>query len=334
MDFRTIITPQTGLTGLVRHGEPILLVGSCFSDNIGACLRDELFEVNVNPFGPLYNPLSIRRALEVLATRHSVKLDELFESAERWNSFLFHSRYSGLTPDEAADTMNRQINVAAKCLENASMVIITLGTTRTFVNRKDGETVANCHKLPGNRFDVKRLSLDEVTTALRETVEIIRSVNSKASIVFTVSPLRYTEQGAHGNQIAKSTLLLAVDSIVNSQSQSQSRVEEGNITYFPAFEVMIDDLRDYRFYAEDMKHPTPQAVNYIYELFKDTYCDDPTKVLATECRALTRRLSHRTMTNAPDAIANELTHKSKLADDFINRHPTLQLACSSYLNSI
>lgn len=332
MDFRTIITPQAGLTGLVRHGEPILLVGSCFSDNIGACLRDELFEVNVNPFGPLYNPLSICRAFEVLATRHSVGLDELFESAERWNSFLFHSRYSGVTPDEAAYTMNRQINAAAECLENASMVIITLGTTRTFVNREDGETVANCHKLPGNRFDVKRLSFDEVTTALSETVEIIRSVNREASIVFTVSPLRYTEQGAHGNQIAKSTLLLAVDSIVNSKASNG--VGDGNITYFPAFEVMIDDLRDYRFYAEDMKHPTPQAVNYIYELFKDTYCDDPTKVLATECRALTRRLSHRTMTTAPDAISNELTHKSKLADDFINRHPKLQFACNSYLNSI
>lgn len=332
MDFRTIITPQAGLTGLVRHGEPILLVGSCFSDNIGTCLRDELFEVNVNPFGPLYNPLSIRRAFEVLATRHSVGLGELFESAERWNSFLFHSRYSGVTPDEAADRMNSQINAAAECLKNASMVIITLGTTRTFVNREDGETVANCHKLPGNRFDVKRLSLDEVTTALSETVEIIRSVNSKASIVFTVSPLRYTEQGAHGNQIAKSTLMLAVDSIVNSKASND--VGDNNITYFPAFEVMIDDLRDYRFYAEDMKHPTPQAVNYIYELFKDTYCDDLTKELATECKALTRRLSHRTMTTAPDAITNELTHKSKLADDFINRHPKLQFACSSYLNSI
>lgn len=327
MEFRTVIRPESGMSGLVRHGEPIVLVGSCFSDNIGACLRDGLFDADVNPFGPIYNPLSIQRAFEVLTNQTVVKSESLIENGGMWHSFLFHSRYSAVDREDAVERMNRRIETAAGNLRNASVVIVTLGTTRVFTLRDTGDVVANCHKLPGSVFDVRYLTLDEVEDALNRTLEAVRSVNPSARIIFTVSPLRYNEQGAHGNQLSKSTLLLAVDRVISNDSSGQT-------SYFPAYEVMMDDLRDYRFYADDMKHPSMQAVRYIYKLFKDTYFDNDTLALATEGEAFTRRLAHRSLSGANISREKEMTEKMAIAEAFISRFPKLKHASMRYLNSL
>lgn len=327
MEFRTVIRPESGMRGLVSHGKPIVLVGSCFSDNIGACLRDELFDADVNPFGPIYNPLSIQRAFEVLKDNTVVKSESLIENGGLWHSFLFHSRYSAVNREDAAESMNRRIEAAAINLRNASVVIITLGTTRVFTLRATGDVVANCHKLPGSVFDVRYLTLDEVEDALTRTVTTIRSVNQCGRIIFTVSPLRYNEQGAHGNQLSKSTLMLAVDSVIRNDSSSLT-------SYFPAYEVMMDDLRDYRFYADDMKHPSMQAVRYIYQLFKDTYFDSDTLALASEGAAFTRRLAHRRLNGADVSQKDEMAEKISIAEAFISRFPELKHASMRYLNSL
>lgn len=206
MEFRMAIRPEAGMRGLVRHGETVMLVGSCFSDNIGGCLRDELFEADVNPFGPIYNPLSIRNAFKALAGGHRVSRESLIENGGLWHSFMFHSRYSAVNPAEAVAKMNLRLEESAENLRRASVVIITLGTTRVFTLREGGEAVANCHKLSGRSFDVRYLSLEETAVALNETVATIRSVNPMANVIFTVSPLRYSEQGAHGNQDRKSVV--------------------------------------------------------------------------------------------------------------------------------
>lgn len=325
MNFRTVINPVTGLQGLVGHGEPLLLVGSCFSDNIGACLRDDLFEVDVNPFGPVYNPLSILRSFEILAEGKMIDEESLVERDGMFHSFLFHSRFSGSQRGSTVAQMNRRIRESGANLRRARVIIVTLGTTRCFSLRSSGEVVANCHKLPASIFDARYLDLDEVTEALRDIVETIRKVNTEATVIFTVSPLRYLERGAHANQLSKATLLLAVDRII--------RETGGAVGYFPAYEIMMDDLRDYRFYAEDMKHPSDQAVRYIYDLFKATYCDPATIGIAREASAFTRRMRHAVTTLSTEAAERERSERELAQRSLIGLHPELKVACQRYINS-
>lgn len=324
MDFRTVVGPVAGLKGLVRHGEPVMLVGSCFSDNIGTCLRDELFEADVNPFGPLYNPVSICNAFLILKDREIITKEELFERDDRWHSFHFHSRFSGSDIESALARMNGRIAISSENLRRASTVIVTLGTNRTFVSRKFGITVANCHKLPAGEFEEHYLSVEEATQALDDTRKIIREVNPDAFIVFTVSPLRYSEKGAHGNQLSKAVLMLAIDSVLRAAKFDR-------LAYFPAYEVMMDDLRDYRFYAEDMKHPSQQAVRYIYDLFRETFFDEETLMIASQGAALSRRLSHRSTRCSAEEIEREYSEKKIITEDFTARFPELKRAADCYL---
>lgn len=327
MDFRTVIRPLDGQKGFISHDSRVMLVGSCFSDNISECLARELFTVCANPFGPLYNPVSIRRAFEVLTRSERVGENGVFQHAGLFHSFLFHSRFSSSSREEALRMMNSRIAEASEALLGATVLFITLGTTRIFISRESGEVVANCHKLPGGEFDVKYLSLAETVDALSATVESVRSVNPSAAIVFTVSPLRYFELGAHGNQLSKAALLLGIEEIIKS-----ARFKD--LYYFPAYEVMMDDLRDYRFYADDMKHPSRQAVEYIYQLLKDSYFDDETMLVAKEAAAFTRRFSHRIMSRVPEEREREIAERRHAAELFTKRFPKLKDACERYIDSL
>lgn len=284
MDFRTEVVPQKGFEGVVSHSTPLLLLGSCFTDNIGALLVDSGFDATVNPFGPLYNPLSLLRAFRTLSAGQPFTSADIFASSGSLRSFDFHSRFSRADASEALEAMNTSLAKGVAALRKAAVVIITLGTTRFFSRRDNGDVVANCHKLHPSVFDEMRLSLPRCEEALTLIVETIRGVNPDAAVMFTISPLRYLGSGAHDNLIIKSTLALAVDSVM-------SRCD--NILYFPAYEIMLDDLRDYRFYAADMRHPSDVAVEYIFSRFMLTYCSEPSRARAADCRRASRRAAHR-----------------------------------------
>lgn len=318
MDFRTEIKPEPGHEGMISHTGPVVLIGSCFTDNIGACMRDELFDVTVNPFGPIYNPASVRRAIETIVDRRHVETDELFEHEGHSHSFLFHSRYSAPTRAEALLKMNSSIESAREALKNADVLIITLGTTRVFCLSGSGDVVANCHKLPPKTFHERQLSLEECVTHLTALTDKARSLNPDVRLLFTVSPLRYLNNGAHANTLSKSTLFLAVDRLMK---------ERGDIYYFPSYEIMMDDLRDYRFYAEDMKHPTLQAVGYIYSIFSDTYYSPSTRELARRCGRFTRRLAHRPLGATPDARSN-----NAIINEFKRTNPNLSTIVDLYIS--
>ena len=281
MQFRTEIAPLKSCQGIVTHERPVLLVGSCFSDNIAEELLADRFQAVGNPFGPLYNPASIRQGLQILAEAPTLGEADIFEANGRWNSWQFHSRRSGTTPEEALERMNGAIAEGAKALREASTVILTFGSTRVFRHKGLGQVVANCHKVAAREFDERQLTLEEVIAEMRQAVGIIRSVNPSAHIILTVSPLRYLSAGAADNSVQKAKLLLGA-----------AELAEETI-YFPAFEIMMDDLRDYRFYADDMKHPSTQAVRYIYEIFSASFFTPETAALAAKGRALTKRQSHR-----------------------------------------
>ena len=246
------------------YNSRILMLGSCFSTEIGQVLKDYRFDVMVNPFGVLYNPCSIANSVKRLLHPEPFTAEEVIQTnptdpnaAAKFASFSHHSSFARLTPEEFLANANESLAVSAAFLNNADTVIITLGTAWTFTNRSTCKVVSNCHKRLAKEFDRELLSIDECFAELLETANSLKGKN----VIFTVSPIRHMKDTAHGNQISKSTLLLAVEKVIGKC---------GWCSYFPSYEIMMDELRDYRFYAEDLVHPSALAVKYIFEKFKES----------------------------------------------------------------
>ena len=249
---------------LLDYNSRIMMLGSCFTTQIGDILKDYRFNVNVNPFGVLYNPCSIARSIQRLAEGHPFGMDEVIQtnptdavSAKKYASFWHHSSFARTSPQEFITNANDKLENSSKFLNESDTVIITLGTAWIFINRETGETVSNCHKRLAKEFERKLLTVEECTEELSKIAELLPD----KKIIFTVSPIRHLKDGAHGNQISKATLLLAIEEILAKYSWC---------TYFPSYEIVMDELRDYRYYAEDMVHPSALAVKYIFERFKET----------------------------------------------------------------
>ena len=254
----------------ISYEDRIMMLGSCFSDSVGRQLADFGFDVCVNPFGTLYNPVSIMRSIELLAS------DRVFGSGdciqigagdERWCSFSHHTSFARGSREEFLENANRALAAAREYFSACNKIIITLGTAWCFRNAATGTVVSNCLKRPASEFVRERLSSTEVTQALTR----IAGLCPGKQFIFTVSPIRHFKDGAHGNQISKSALLLGIDDFLATcrctPDYHPDQATYCHADYFPAYEIMMDELRDYRFYAEDMCHPSQQAVNYIRERF-------------------------------------------------------------------
>ena len=234
----------------VSYGDRILVLGSCFADEIGRRLSDAGFRVLTNPFGTLYNPVSIGNAIARLSSGVPFTEEDVVEmgaGAGRMCSFWHHTSFARDTAEEFLENANRSLEEAAAFWKDCNKVIVTLGTAWAFRHNGTGETVANCLKRPATEFTRFRLTVAQTSAILQGLVQR----NSGKEFIFTVSPIRHLADGAHGNQLSKSTLLLATE----------------GLPYFPAYEIMMDELRDYRWWAEDMVHPTKQAAAYICDRF-------------------------------------------------------------------
>lgn len=291
MEFRTPVTPDTSRRGLVAHGDKgIFLIGSCFAEEMAARLRRDLFDVEVNPTGTLYNPASILAAIERIQTGQPYTPADLFQGVDGlWHSFDHHSRFSRPAPDEAAEAINRRLDAGHDALQRAAVVFVSLGSA--YVYERGGKIVANCHKMPSSCFSRRLITLHECAGVVKE---IIAKLAPKP-VVFTVSPIRHLADGLHGNTLSKATLHLAV--------------EDAGGDSFPAFEALNDDLRDYRFYAADMKHPSDLAADYVYDIFGQTYMDDATRAILPRCRALSSLAAHK-----PLNPASEADHRRRVED--------------------
>lgn len=254
---------QTPVTDLpckvsISYEDRILMVGSCFSDNIGKQLADFGFNVCVNPFGTLYNPVSILQSIEMLAGSRLFTSEDCIQIGagdERWCSFSHHTSFARLSQEEFLSIANEALSTAREFFKSCNKVIITLGTAWCFRNVGTGRVVSNCLKRPASEFVRERLSSSEVVSCLQR----IALLCPDKEFIFTVSPIRHFKDGAHGNQVSKASLLLGVEDFMACSDVAAD--------YFPAYEIMMDELRDYRFYAEDMCHPSAQAVDYIRERF-------------------------------------------------------------------
>lgn len=240
----------------IGYEDKILMVGSCFSDEIGEQMKQRYLDVVCNPFGTLYNPLSIARALNMN------EMPELIEHEGLWHSMAHHGSLSRADKHEAEEAIRGSVEAMQKALCEAKVVIVTFGTSWAY--EMNGAIVGNCHKLSESCFTRRRLSVEEIVAAWKP---ILEKYNDKHWL-FTVSPIRHIKDGLHENQLSKATLLLALETIRNQLSA---------ISYFPSYEIMLDELRDYRFYADDLVHPSSLAVNYIWERFVDTFCTSQTK---------------------------------------------------------
>ena len=250
----------------ISYNDRILMLGSCFSDSIGRQMEDFGFDVCVNPFGALYNPISILQSIEMLAGSNEFGADDCMQIGagdQRWCSFSHHTSFARESQEEFLSNANASLSAARQFFASCNKVIITLGTAWCFRNVSTGRIVSNCLKRPASEFIRERLSSSEVTEALRRIAELCQG----RQLIFTVSPIRHFKDGAHGNQISKSALLLGIEDFLCSCPADLSMDLHYPADYFPAYEIMMDELRDYRFYAEDMCHPSQQAVNYIRERF-------------------------------------------------------------------
>ncbi len=262
------------------YGDCLMFVGSCFADSIGEVMREAGFDAAVNPFGVVYNPVSVAGAFERMHSRREFVPADVVECGGLFTSFYHHSRFSRPTAEEFLSSANASLKEAADAFDAASVCVVTLGTTRVFRHKGRDMVVSNCHKINPREFSTEMLSLQQCTQYLERMVDTAPSKRW----IFTVSPIRYLSFGAHCNQICKSTLLLAVENIVQSHP---------NALYFPAYEIMMDELRDYRFYDEDMAHPSHLAREIIFERFcrfaVDSRCYEQMRLQRKKAKAALHR---------------------------------------------
>ena len=263
MKLQTPVTDAPCKVG-ISYNDKITMLGSCFSDNIGRQLADFGFDVCVNPFGTLYNPVSILKSIKRLISRNpftEADCVQIGAGDERFCSFSHHTAFARVSSGEFLDNANKALEATATHFAESTKVIITLGTSWCFRNQSSREIVSNCLKRPACEFVRERLSPEETSACLSSIMEMCWAAESEnfrsKEFIFTVSPIRHFKDGAHGNQISKAGLLLGIEDALS----------RGKADYFPAYEIMMDELRDYRFYTEDMCHPSAQAVDYIRERF-------------------------------------------------------------------
>lgn len=281
MKFRTEIEPVKSMVS-ISHGTPLLMLGSCFTDEIGGRLEADGFDVLHNPLGALYNPMSIANCLYRALSGKVYTLADLTRGSRGFHCLDYAMRFSGADAQDVVKDVNLCQSSVADILQRRPVVILTFGTSFVFERADNGGVVGNCHKFPASFFKRRMLSVEECTGVIDDIIAMVAPVAS--AVLITVSPIRHTADGLHGNNLSKATLLLACDSAVASNP---------SVEYFPAYEALVDDLRDYRFYAADMKHPSEMAVDYIYELFSDTFFDAGTKARALQCRREYMASRHR-----------------------------------------
>ncbi|MCL1932371.1 MAG: GSCFA domain-containing protein [Candidatus Azobacteroides sp.] len=282
MKFRTeIFVPPSDFK--LSYACKIAMQGSCFAENMASKFLNAGFSIDLNPFGIAYNPLSLSRNLNRLSDNMPYVSDELFEDNGIYHSFSHHSRFSGTDSNEVLAEINSRMEQASVFLRTARLLIVTFGTAFVYRLQSNGNVVSNCHKLPAKLFSYKRLTIEEIVREWDELIIRLQTLYPSLRILFTVSPIRHWKDGAHENQLSKSVLLLSVEELLRKHS---------HCSYFPAYEILLDDLRDYRFYTEDMLHPSSQAIDYVWEKFTEAWFDGETLKKARDFEKIHQALNH------------------------------------------
>ena len=296
----------------LTYKDSILFVGSCFADEIGRRCTERYFDTRVNPFGVLFNPCSISDCLGLLegyginAEQCSFIPDDVIETSGGFCSFHHHGSMARPTAQEFLDNANRVLADASDFYYREGWVVVTLGTAFIYTDKESGNVVANCHKLPADRFERTMISADQVFDALSQYV----AARPERQWIFTVSPVRHLADGLHANTLSKATLHLGVQKLVERYP---------NAHYFPAYEILIDELRDYRFYADDMMHPSARAADYIFERFMDFALADSDRPLIVEAEKVRSMMQHKILNPGTPQAAQFEAPRTKALDSFLEK---------------
>jgi hypothetical protein len=287
----------------IQPEDKIMLMGSCFAENIGVKLQESKFNIATNPHGILYNPASIAKSLNQYLSGELYTEKHLFNHGGLWHSWEHHSRFSNPDKENCLKAINDQISFAHHYIHNCDWLIITLGSSFAYKHNEKDCIVGNCHKVAADSFEKILLTSEESEKILSDAFSAIRKVNPKLKIILTVSPVRYIRDGVVENNLSKALLIQAVHQLKNKME---------NIFYFPAYELVIDDLRDYRFYKDDLVHPTEQAVDYVWEKFSDACFSETTKDVLEKIKKIISAKKHKPF-NAESA--EHLHFKRKMREE-------------------
>jgi len=268
----------------IEHCHQILMTGSCFTDNIGQKLSNHFFKTCLNPFGIVFNPISVVNQLQMLLSKQLFTEKDLFNHYGLWHSWQHHSHFSGEDKSDVLQSINEFLQKGRELLWQADYLIITLGSAYAYQLKSTGEVVSNCHQYPNKNFNKKLLSVNEIVDGFDQIFKELKKQNSKLKTIFTISPVRHWKDGVVENQQSKSTLILAVHQLIKQLDDA---------AYFPSYELVMDDLRDYRFYKADLLHPNKAAVDYIWQKFKNAYFNTKTQSLVERIEKLNKSKTHR-----------------------------------------
>lgn len=314
--FRTTFTvkkPEKQINYYDRLG----MIGSCFTENVGRRLREHQFRTLLNPSGILFNPLSITRTVQDIVTNRTYVETDLHNNLGTWFSFAHHGRFSGTDKYATLEQINTSMEKAASFFHHLNYLFVSPGTAWVYRLKETGEVVANCHKVPGDRFEKSLLGPDEITAAFDEMIRLLKERLPELKIIFTLSPVRHIRDGIENDRISKSVLRWAIHQCVT---------EHSNACYFPAYELLTDDLRDYRFYDKDFVHPSQLALDYIWTHFKETWIEPSAFGLMDTIGKLNAAMVHRPL--FPETGSHEKFVKSQLKkiDELEAEHDFLDLS--------
>jgi GSCFA family len=318
MLFRTALPAQPA-SFPIGYESPILGIGSCFIENIGQRLKARQLPFIENPFGIVYNPLSMARQLEMILDKKTFLEADLVNINGLWHSWEHHGRFSGVEKKDVLSRIHQELNLANAFFQNksnANRLFLTFGTSKVFELKTTQTVVANCHKAPPQYFTTRRLSVEEIVAAWQPILEKLFLQNTDLQIVITVSPIRHLREGLVDNNLSKAVLLLATAALCE--------LFPNNVHYFPAYELVIDDLRDYRFYEKDMTHPNELAIDYIWQYFSQTYFSPETRHIISEVEKINAQLAHRPLHGADtEGYQKFITATQERAATLVEKYPFL-----------
>lgn len=287
MQFRTLI-PISKTNNPIDYNSKIISIGSCFAENMAEKFDYFKFQNQTNPFGIIFNPVSIEKIISRIIKEEVYTEKDVFFYNERWHSYEVHSDLSNSDRQELLETLNKAILETYKYLKEVTHIIITYGTSWVYRNIESDEIVANCHKVPQKQFSKELLSVDVIEKSIQNTIDLIQVLNPNIHFIFTVSPVRHVKDGFAENQLSKSHLFAGLHQVLKTHN---SKLKSHN--YFPSYEIMVDELRDYRFYAEDMLHPNQVAIDYIWHKFSENYISEDSILTMQEISEIQKSLRHR-----------------------------------------
>ncbi len=312
MNFRTQLPEIVSATQL-NYQSKIVLVGSCFAENMADAFRFRAFETTVNPFGIVFNPISLAKVINKTICSTKFTINELVFYNDVYQCLDIHSKFKNKDAEVLLEELNKIQERFYTHLQTATHIFITLGTAWVYDSLETNQTVANCCKIPQKMFRKRILSIQEIESSLKNIVDNLLNFNSKATIIFTVSPVRHIKDGFVENQRSKAHLIAALHTVLEQYS---------TVEYFPSYELILDELRDYRFYTEDMLHPNQTAISYVWQRVTETYMDKKTQELMQEVEQLKKMMAHKpfdTSTVAYQKFLTQMEEKKVILSKKINK---------------